>query len=52
MLKHLIIKLINLLKKSGNLLYNLGNFNEAIAMYDCALEINPNYADADAKKVE
>jgi tetratricopeptide (TPR) repeat protein len=34
----------------GNVLYNLGNYEEAIKCYDRALEINPNYVDALSNK--
>ena len=29
---------------SGNALFEIGLFNEVFKMYDCALQIHPNYA--------
>ena len=39
------IKVINLINYSGNALNYLGKFNEAIMMYNRAIELNPTNAD-------
>ena len=42
-MKHIQIKVKNRYNFQGNTLGNLGKFEDAIKMYDKALQINPQY---------
>ena len=46
MLQHILTKVKISSYYSGNALHELHKYNDAIIMYDSAIQINPNYAKA------
>ena len=50
MQRHILLKVINFALFSGIALEDLGKFNEAITMYDRAIQIDPNIAYAYTSK--